>query len=200
MTNWRILALAAAVLLNGCATVTRIDNDVQSFASWTHAVPQPLRFRFERLPSQQTEAASQNTLEQLVLPSLAQAGWVLDTQAAQFSLQLSTQMLTESTWSNPWGPWGPRSPWIGGQGQRGLFLPPISAEARTYQRLLSMVLRDLATGQVVYETRSIQDSRWPITTDMIPAMATAALHGFPNPPQGLQRITVDIPRPQAPIP
>ena len=195
MTGWRALTLAAAVLLSGCATVTQVDNDVQSFASWTSTVPRPIAFRFERLPSQQTDAATQTTVEQLALPSLAQAGLVQDVQNARFSLIISTQMLTESSWSNPYGPWGPRGPWMGGRGMRGPFMPPLMAmpmEVRSYQRLLTLVLRDLATGQVVYETQASQDSRWPIGNDLIPAMVTAALHGFPHPPTGLQKITVDI--------
>lgn len=206
MTGWRALVLAATVLLSGCATVTRVDNDVQSFASWTSAVSRPIAFRFERLPSQQTDAATQTTVEQLALPALAQAGLVLNLQNARFSLQISTQMQTESSWSNPYGPWGPRGPygpygpWIGGRGMRGPFMSPmvpmVPLEVRHYQRLLSLVLRDLATGQVVYETQASQDSRWPIGNDLIPAMVAAALHGFPNPPPGLQRITVDIPQPQ----
>jgi hypothetical protein len=201
MTAWRALILAAAVLLGGCATITRVDSDVQSFASWTSAVPRPLAFRFERLPSQQTDAAQQTAVEQLALPSLAQAGLVQDVPNARFSLQINTQMVTESTWSNPYGaygPWGPRGPWLaGGRGPRGPFMAPmfpmVPMEVRSYQRLLSLVLRDLATGQVVYETQARMDSRWPIGNDLLPAMVTAALHGFPNPPEGLQRITVDLP-------
>ncbi|BDT69187.1 hypothetical protein os1_33770 [Comamonadaceae bacterium OS-1] len=197
MSCWRALMLSLAVLLGGCATITRVDSDVQSFASWTSAVPRPLAFRFERMPSQQTDAAQQTAVEQLALPSLAQAGLVQDVPNARFSLQISTQMATESTWSNPYGPWGPRGPWLaGGRGPRGPFMAPmfpmVPMEVRSYQRLLSLVLRDLATGQVVYETQARMDSRWPIGHDLLPAMVTAALHGFPNPPQGLQRITVDL--------
>jgi hypothetical protein len=197
MTAWRAVLLVAAVLLGGCATTTRVDSDVQSFASWTSAVPRPLGFRFERLPSQQTDAEQQTAVEQRALPSLAQAGLVLDGPNARFSLQISTQMVTESTWSNPYGPWGPRGPWLaGGRGVRGPYLAPMfpmpPLEVRTYQRLLSLVLRDLATGHVVYETQARMDSRWPIGHDLLPAMVTAALHGFPNPLQGLQRITVDL--------
>ncbi|WP_295956535.1 DUF4136 domain-containing protein [Rhodoferax sp.] len=199
MTGWRALTLTAAVLLVGCASVTRVDNDVQSFTNWTSAVPRPLGFRFERLPSQQTDAATQDAVEQLSLPALAQAGLVQDTANARYSLQISTQLLTESTWSSrPYGPWGRGGPWMGGgRGMRGPFMAPmmpmLPMEVRTYQRLLSLVLRDLATGQVVYETQASQDSNGPIGSDQIPAMVTAALHGFPNPPAGLQRITVDIP-------
>lgn len=200
MTAWRAVLLCMAVLLGGCATTTRVDSDVQSFASWTSAVPRPLAFRFERLPSQQIDADQQTAVEQLALPALAQAGLVQDESNARFSLQINTQMATESTWSSPfgaYGPWGPRGPWIaGGRGLRGPFMAPMfpmrPMEVRTYQRLLSLVLRDLGTGQVVYETQARMDSRWPIGHDLLPAMVTAALHGFPNPPQGLQRITVDI--------
>lgn len=198
MTGWRALTLAAAVLLSGCASITRVDNDVQSFASWTSAVPRPLSFRFERLPSQQIDASTRDAVEQLALPSLAQAGLVLDTANARYSLQISTQMLIESTWDRSYGPWGRRGPWMGsGRGMHGPFMAPlmpmVPMEVRSYKRLLSLVLRDLATGQVVYETQASQDSNWPIDSDLIPAMVTAALHGFPNPPAGLQRITVDIP-------
>ena len=198
MTAWRALILAAAVLLSGCATVTRVDNDVQSFASWSSAVPRPVSFRFERLPSQQTDAHTQDTVEQLALPALAQAGLVLDTPNARFSLQISTEMRTENTWRSPYGPWGSPGPWIGGgRGRGGAFMgawmPMGPIQVPSYQRLLSLVLRDLSTGQVVYETQASQDSNWPIGNDLIPAMVTAALHSFPNPPLGVQRITVDIP-------
>lgn len=201
MKLWRTLALGMAVLLTGCASLTRVEHGVQSFASWTRAVPRPLAFRFERLPSQQTDAGYQATLEQLALPALAQAGLVLDAPAAQFSLQLASQTQAESTWNPTYGPWGPRGPWLMGKGLRSPFImPPMPTETRLYQRVLNLVLRDLATGQVVYETQAVQESRWPIGNEMVPALVTAALHGFPHPPAGPQRVTVDTAPPSVKAP
>ena len=59
---------------------------------------------------------------------------------------------------------------------------------------MSLVIRHLASGQVVYETQGAHDGRWPDNNAVLPAMLDAALAGFPNPPPGPRRIELEIPR------
>ena len=77
------LALLAALLLPGCASVFLVDNQVESFARWQERAPNagvpaaPQLYRFERLPSQQDErsARSQDELERYAEAALTQRGW-----------------------------------------------------------------------------------------------------------------------------
>ena len=58
----------------------------------------------------------------------------------------------------------------------------------------SLVIRRLIDNQVVFETRAKHDGRWSDDEAVLPAMFQAALQGFPNPPRGLRRVTIEIPR------
>ena len=48
---------AAAALLAGCAGPRLVESDVSSFSTLS-ALPSPPTYRFERLPSQQAQAAA----------------------------------------------------------------------------------------------------------------------------------------------
>lgn len=122
------LVLIGAAVLSGCAGMLRVDNQVQSFATWSAgaspsgtaagtapaAVPAaPQSFRFERLPSQQDSrsAGAQDELESLARTALAKVGWtpVDATAEAPWRVQVSasTQRLPRAPWEDPWsGPWG----------------------------------------------------------------------------------------------
>jgi hypothetical protein len=55
-------------------------------------------------------------------------------------------------------------------------------------------MRDLKSGQVVYETRASHAGPW---SDSVPIFATlfqAALANFPNPPVGPRRVNIELPR------
>ncbi len=192
MRIWRTLLLAAVVLLTGCASMWRIQSDVQSFSSWPQMPQPPTQFRFERLPSQLADPQAQAALEQQALPVLAQVGLLPDPQA-RYSLQISTRLEEATRWDEPAG--GVFfSPWIGGHhGQLGMGFPIGRMPQRSFQRQVNLLLRDLVSGQVVYETQARYDSRFPIGTDVLPALVAAALHGFPQPPAGPRVVTVDIP-------
>ena len=82
--------LAGLALLGGCASVYRVDSQVQSFARWgadassaapaASAIPQaPQVYRFDRLPSQAdgVAASRQDELEALARVALAKQGWSL---------------------------------------------------------------------------------------------------------------------------
>ena len=63
-----------------------------------------------------------------------------------------------------------------------------------YRREVSLIMRDLKSGQVVYETRASHSGPW---RDNVPIFATlfqAALANFPNPPAGLRRVNIELPR------
>lgn len=113
-------------LLTGCASVYRVDSQVQSFARWsgaaaptaaaTSAIPQaPQLYRFERLPSQATDNAArgQADLEAITRTALAKHGWTPAAPgvSARWSVQVSagTVKLPRAPWEEPWdgfGYWG----------------------------------------------------------------------------------------------
>lgn len=117
-----IVGLAIS-LLTGCASVYRVDSQVQSFARWSdaaapasapvNAVPQaPQLYRFERLPSQAAEnvARSQADLEALARTALAKRGWTSAEPgvSARWSVQVGggTLKLPRAPWEEPWDGFG----------------------------------------------------------------------------------------------
>jgi hypothetical protein len=63
-----------------------------------------------------------------------------------------------------------------------------------YQREVNIVLRHIGSNAVVFESKAINDNPWPDTDAILPALLDAALQGFPNPPSGVRRVAVEIPR------
>ncbi|WP_253261901.1 DUF4136 domain-containing protein [Ramlibacter montanisoli] len=84
------MAAAAAVLvLAGCASTYKLDNQVQSF-SHLPAMPAQPSYRFERSLSQQADPAQQ-ALEALADPALHRAGLRRDDSAPRYSVQVSAR-------------------------------------------------------------------------------------------------------------
>ncbi len=208
--TWRLalagLGLALASLLGGCASVIRLDHDVRSYAQWP-AAERPAagdRFRFERLPSQQTHAQAQGRLESLVAERLGAWGLVPEpqgTESAKWSVEVSAraQRLPHAPWESPFDPWpGPglagRDYVVTGSGQ--VVWMPLFVRMPTpyHQRELSIVLRDRRTGAVVYESRAAHDGPWPDRPAFWAALVEAALDGFPEPPSGGRRVVTEVPR------
>ncbi len=203
-----LFALCFALLwLTGCSTTRLVDTDVQSFAT-PPALAIGASYRFERLPSQQSqaEAAQQVQLEALAEPVLARVGLKRDDAAASYSVQIGAAIRVDpyAPWDRPligWGPgfglgWGLHSrygrfmgphPFVGGYGF-GLGEQPY------YWRHVSLVMRDLSTAKVVYETHAAHDGRRTDEKAILSAMFEAAMQGFPNPPAGPRRINIEIPR------
>lgn len=189
-------------VLSGCATVRRIDSDVVSVS----AVPagmnlQGAKYRFERLPSQANNPEA-GLAEQQAQAAMTAVGLVRDDANAQISVLVGfagTQYLADA-WGRPLPP-GAWSPFYGnlsvgrgvgphmGLGMGMRFPPPTQ-----YRREISLLLRDLKSGQVVYETRAVHDGVWADSTAVFATLFQAALSNFPNPPAGLRRVNIDIPR------
>jgi len=190
-----IFSVAAMVFfMAGCSSVRLVDTDVTAFSRWSAAPPGPgTPYRFERLPSQQTVAAQQDPVEGLSRSALAKVGMELNPPMARYSVQvvLNTQRVVR--WS--YDGWGDGSMFLAG-GNRGASLGlsvPIS-EPDYFKRELNILMRDVATQQVVFETRALHNGVWSDTAAVLPAMLDAALSGFPEPPPGTRRINVEIPR------
>jgi hypothetical protein len=187
-----ILVLGTA-LLSGCATGYMLDNQVQSFTG-LQAVPANPSYRFERLPSQQADAA-QAQLEAFADQALFNAGFRRDDANPRYGVQVTARVQPMlSPFADPWdrfgfggfgGYWGRR-------GGVGIGMGLGSRFDTWYHREVNVIVRELATNRVVYETRAVNDGPWLDNTAVLPAMFQAALQGFPNPPQGPRRVDIQV--------
>lgn len=220
--RWSATVLGTTLLLTGCASSFRVDNQVQSYARWAEATPAhaavaapalpqaPQTYRFERLPSQREGEAAQRQdgFEALAREVLAPLGWTLadgstgTTTGVRWTVQISASGLRLAR--DPWSDGGPRF-WPGfslGLSNRGvtaggqlLWGPGFGpTELPQYQRQVSLLVRETATGRVVYETQAAHESRWHGTPDLWRAMISAALQDFPAPPPGVRQVNIDLPR------
>lgn len=186
------LAIVATGLLPGCATSYLLDNNVQSFSSLT-ALPAQPSYRFERLPSQQ--APGQAQLEAMADGALHQAGLRRDEGNPLYTVQVSARLdRVLSPWASPWDGWG----W--GMGVRhggfgfGTGGPFGRMESPWYHREVSVIIRELASNRVVFESHAVNDGPWMDDNSVFPAMFEAALQGFPTPPVGPRRVDIQVGR------
>lgn len=192
-----VLSIALiGLFVTGCASNRLVESDVSAFHRWNGAPPVPgTLYRFERLPSQQ--GAQQDYLESLSRAALARVGLRLEPSVARLGVQvgLSTVVMARGPYDG--GGFGYMTPGIFlGGGSRGasfgLSFPLRFSEPPFYRRELTLLMRDLASGQVVFETRALSDSLHNDLPALLPAMLEAALRGFPQPPAGMRRIPVDL--------
>jgi hypothetical protein len=199
-------ALLLVATLSGCATSWVVDSDVKSFSSLGTVLP-GATYRFERLPSQQADTARQESLEAMAGAALDKVGLHRDDARPQYSAQIGARVTAGlSPWADPWlynGPWGYGygggygygRRWYGGGWYGGpAFMPP--AANPWYEREVSIVLREVGSNRVVYETRARNDGPYNVSAAILPVMFQAALQGFPNPPQGERRVNIDLATPK----
>lgn len=192
------LAVLSALLLAGCATGYILDNNVQTFSSLP-TLPLQATYRFDRLPSQQASPV-QAQIEALADPALFKAGLRRDDAAPRYSVQVSARIQrVRSPWADPWDGWGGRWGWGAGWPGHGygLYAGPYGGafprlETPWYQREVGVVVRDLGTSQVVYETHAANGGPWSDDVAVLPAMFDAALQGFPKAPLGLRRVAIPV--------
>jgi hypothetical protein len=194
------MAALALSLLTGCASMRLIDSDVVSVA----AVPpgmslQGAKYRFERLPSQLNNPEA-GLAEQQAQAAMTAVGLVRDDAGARLSVMVgfSGSQYLADPWGRPlapgWTPYGNVSIGSGLGSHIGLgvgmrFPPPTH-----YRREVSLILRDLQSGQVVYETRASHAGPWGDSAPIFSTLFQAALANFPNPPAGLRRVNIELPR------
>ena len=194
-----IAASVAALILTGCGTTRMVDNDVRTFAQWPGGTaPAAATYRFERLPSQQSFGERQAALEKVARASLEKVGFKYDEKSTRYSVQIGARTERE-----PRSPWDDPMPILGvpgrdyvvtGNGQL-VWVPTVPrADTHWFKRQVTLIVRDLSTMQVVYETHALHEGRWADTDSVLPAMFDAALLGFPNAPAGPRKIEIEIPR------
>ena len=191
-------AFAVALSLSGCATGYLLDNNVLAFSSLTGLPAEPT-YRFERLPSQQGPAQAQ--LEALADGPLHHAGLRRDDANPRHTVQIAGRLeRVLSPWASPWYGWG--WGWGGGWGMTGhhggygwgLGGTYWGMESPWFHREVSVIVRELPSNRVVFESRASNDGPWIDENPVFQAMFTAALEGFPQPPQGNRRVDIPIGR------
>ncbi|MDD5325108.1 MAG: DUF4136 domain-containing protein [Polaromonas sp.] len=188
--------------MTGCTTVRLVDSDVTAFSRWSVAPPGPgTPYRFERLPSQQVMGTQQDQLEALARAALARVGMELNPATARLSVQVMFNTQIVERWPSGGGWYDgfgfPMSGFFLEGGSRGAALGlsfPMRFPEPYYQRELSILMRDLGSGELVFETRAAHDGVWSDTVAVLPAMLDAALLGFPQPMSGTRRVNIETPR------
>jgi hypothetical protein len=185
-----LFAALLAGLLGGCAgTGFLLDNDVRAFSSLP-ALPSPASYRFERMPSQNADPY-QGGLEALADPALHKAGLRRDDAAPRYSVQVSARVQrTLSPWADPWDHMG--FGWGFGGRSWGLHGGFPRMDTPWFQREVQVVVRELVSGKVVFESQAANAGPWLDNRSVLPAMFEAALQGFPNPPQGPRRVDIHV--------
>ncbi|MHB1121465.1 MAG: DUF4136 domain-containing protein [Ramlibacter sp.] len=189
-----LLGLCVAVLLlAGCASTFLVDSKVRSFSSLA-ALPAQPTYRFDRLPSQQEPGQAQ--LEAMADAALHRAGLRRDDANPRYAVQVSGRLQpTLSPWADPWR-WG--GGWGLGYHRRGLGLgfggPWGGLESPWYHREVAIIVRELPSNRVVFESHASNDGPWLDNNTVFPAMFQAAMQGFPNPPPGPRRVDVQVGR------
>lgn len=195
-----VLAAMAMTLLSGCASMRLVDSDVTSVV----AVPPGMsllgaKYRFERLPSQ-VHNPEAGLAEQQAQAAMTAVGLVRDDAAASLSVMVgfSGTQYPADPWGRPiapgWSPYGNLAIGAGWGSHIGLgvgmrFPPPTH-----YRREVSLIMRDLQSGQVVYETRASHSGPWSDSAPIFGTLFQAAMANFPNPPAGLRRVNIELPR------
>jgi hypothetical protein len=201
---WMAWALLSLSFLTGCASMRLIDSDVVSVAAAPPGMSlQGAKYRFERLPSQ-VHNPEAGLAEQQAQAAMTAVGLVRDDVAASLSVMVgfSGTQYQADPWGRPlgtgWTPYGSIAIGSGfgrnfgshvGLGVGMRFPPPTH-----YRREVSVVMRDLKSGQVVYETRASHAGPWSDSVPIFGTLFQAALANFPNPPAGPRRVNIEVPR------
>jgi hypothetical protein len=184
LLGWLVLA---AVLLSGCATGYLLDNRVLTISGFT-AVPAQPTYRFERLPSQETPFQAQ--LEETADIALHNAGLRRNDGNPRYTVQITARLQRIlSPWATPWH--YRRWPGWGWRGPYHAIPHPMFGDL-WYQREVGVIVRELPSNRVVYESHAVNDGPWLEAKAVLPAMFEAALQGFPNPPAGPRRVSIKL--------
>ena len=188
--QWKKCAvlLGMAAVLAGCATHRVVEGDVRSFSRLPAAATaqQPMTYRLERLPSQQTP--SFDPILALAEQALARAGLQRNDESGQWVVQLGAQ----AGFTPRRDPFDDHPHWaFGGWGMSGLC--QVGAPAPLHRRVVSIVMRDARTQEVVYETSAVHEDVWVSDPAVYGVLFDAALNGFPQPPQGPRQVRIPLP-------
>jgi hypothetical protein len=188
------LIMATGLLLAGCAMTRMIDSEVQSYLGAAGAQT-GAAYRFERLPSQQGGHASQEALEAMTERVLGQHGLTRNDSQARYSVQISVDAVQYQR--------EPRYPRVFG----GVFVAPdgtlrhrapmmvMTMEPPWYRHTVHLLMRDVPTAQLAYETHATHEGPWSDTGNLLPAILEAALRNYPQASPQMHTVVVELPPP-----
>lgn len=182
-----LLALCLAAMLGACAS-TPPEATVQVFTAQPRLAAGST-YRYERLPSQAAQP-SQAELEAAADALLARAGLRRDDAAPRLAVQLTTFRQDPAPYDGGWGwGWGP-AVGIGiaggsrGGSAAGVGLSfPIGGGGYRATQQVDVQVRDLSSGQVVFQSRASGSSGASAVS-----LLQAALRDFPNTPPGSRQV------------
>ena len=194
--------LLLALALTACTGMRIVDSQVDTRVQWPgQAMPTTnVLYRFERLPSD-VNSIQAGWAELQVQAALTPLGWARDDAAAQYSVWIGVR--SAEYIADPWGR-PVRGPWLSGARANLLwshrasgfglgaglgFMPPVG-----YMHEVSLVIRELQSSRVVYQTRASHEGPWTDAPHILSAVIAAALQGFPNPSPAQRRVDISIPR------
>lgn len=203
------IARAALVLiasaLTACASGPRVvDAHVRTHAAQPPgaAVLQGAHYRFEPGPQRAGQPAPAR-LQAMAQAALTRVGAVRDEGGARVSVQVSGNV--NALWPDPWyEPSNARialglgHAWRGGAVGLGWGWPLGDPSVPTYASEVSLLMRDLQTGQIVYDTRARHHGPWHDTDAVLAALFVAALEGYPQPAASERRVGVPLLPPATP--
>lgn len=191
--------LAATIALTACAGLHELSNDVSTYSLWP-AERKPATYTFERLPSQQMNAQSQQVLEEAAHRAMEKAGFTLatDPKTADVTVTLGARVSPNepSPFDHPfWWHGGlyahrydGRPYYRGGFGFHG----PFFYDSPTYEREVAILIRDHKTGQPLYEVRVTNDGYSASINSLLGAMFEAGLKDFPSSGPNPRRVVTQI--------
>jgi hypothetical protein len=191
----------AGLLLAGCSGIRSLSTDVSSFGEWP-ADRKPGTYAFDRLPSQQAQAADTEKLEAAARPALEKAGFVPSAEGAAPDVLVQVGERTTRSdrllWDDPiwwrggFGYWR-RGPWPGpawGWGWSARYDNP------RFDREVAVLLRDRASGKPLFESHASYESGSIPDSTATSAMFEAALTDFPRLGINPRRVVVTVAQPQ----
>ena len=186
-----VAVLLTALALAGCAVPRTVDSQVHSWSTLA-SLPQPPTYRLDLLPSQQQSHAF-DAIVPMAHAALAHSGLQRDDAAPRLIAEIGVRTgtaLADGPWY-PYGPWGGGFGWGHRSGMRAGWMlremPPT-----LYRNEVSVVLRDAATQNTVYETSASNEDVWTDAPRIFGVLFDAALAGFPTPPAGARQVRLPL--------
>jgi hypothetical protein len=80
-----------------------------------------------------------------------------------------------------------------------IFPPPLPLmlDPPWYSHTVHLVLRDVDSARVAFESTASFDGPWSDSSHLVPVILRAALKDYPTPPSGLRKVTIELPAPRA---
>lgn len=199
-SNTRRLTLAAllagSAVLAGCAGMRSVSSEVSSFGEWPDGRAAGT-YAFERLPSQQAQAAETEMLENAARPALEKAGFKQAAAGQQPDVLVQVgardSRFVTSPWDDPLWWRGGFGTWRGGPWMSPRWNMSMRYDFPRYESQVALLLRDRATGKPLYETRAATETGSRADAALYGALFQASLMDFPRLGMNPRRVVVELP-------